>query len=272
MIINSHLINNQVGKIYFTCSFDDGHVADLRLAELLAKFNVKATFYIPRTCEWCSANLAENEIRTLSELHEVGGHTMTHPILTKVSYKQARAEIFDCKQWLEDVTGKVIRSFCPPVGRFNKEHVALQREAGFTSMRTVEMLTHSMDSVKKVRDFVILPTTCQVYNHSNISYLKNNVKRMKFVSYLSALRLFDNNWEAMSRNFLHFLYSISLTQQEDHYFHLWGHSWELSQFSLWQSLERFFTSLQDIGGFVFLDNSMLAELVRQKSQDVVSAY
>ena len=145
-----------MGKIYFTCSFDDGHVADLRLAELLAKFDVKATFYIPRSCEWCSANLAENEIRTLAGLHEVGGHTMTHSILTKVSYKQARAEIFDCKQWLEDVTGKAIRSFCPPVGRFSKEHVSLQREAGFTSMRTVEMLTHSMDSVKKVRDFVIL--------------------------------------------------------------------------------------------------------------------
>src|SRR5262245_45014174 len=131
---------NQVGKIYFTCSFDDGHVADLRLAELLARFNVKATFYIPRSCEWCSASLTENEIRTLAGLIEIGGHTMTHPILTKVSYKQARAEIFDCKHWLEDVTGKVIRSFCPPVGRFNKEHVSLQREAGFTSMRTVEML------------------------------------------------------------------------------------------------------------------------------------
>lgn len=92
---------------------------------------------------------------------------------------------------------------------------------------------------------------------------------MNFVSYLSAWRLFDSNWEAMSRNFLHYLYSISLTQKEDHYFHLWGHSWELSQFSLWQSLEHFFKSLQEIGGFVFLDNSTLAELVRQKEQDAV---
>ncbi|WP_165759017.1 polysaccharide deacetylase family protein [Niastella yeongjuensis] len=259
-----------MGKIYFTCSFDDGHIADLRLAELLAKFNVKATFYIPRSCECCTASLSESEIRTLSRLIEVGGHTMTHPILTRVSYKQARAEIFDCKQWLEDVTGKAIHSFCPPTGRFSAAHVSLQREAGFTAMRTVEMLTHSMSGVKNVLDFVILPTTCQVYNHSNISYLKNNVKRLKFVSYISAWKLFDSNWEAMSRNFLNYLYDISHTQNEDHYFHLWGHSWELSQFSLWRSLERFLKSLHDIGGFVFLDNSMLADLVRRKKQPVTS--
>jgi peptidoglycan/xylan/chitin deacetylase (PgdA/CDA1 family) len=252
-----------VGKIYLTCSFDDGHVADLRLAELLAKFNVRATLYIPRSCDMFSDSLTEKEIRTLAELIEIGGHTMNHPILTRISYKQARSEIFDCKAWLEDVTGKAVYTFCPPTGRFNKEHIALQREAGFTSMRTVEMLSHSLHTIRKIRDFVILPTTCQVYNHSNVSYLKNNMKRMKFVNCLSVWKLFDSNWEAMSRNYINYLYAISRTQKEDYYFHLWGHSWEISRYSLWNSLERFLNSLHEIPGIVFLNNSRLAELVRQ---------
>jgi hypothetical protein len=255
-----------VGKIYFTCSFDDGHVGDLRLAELLAKFNVKATLYIPRSCNLFTESLVEKEIRMLAGLIEVGGHTMTHPILTRVSYEQARAEIFDCKMWLEDVTGNAITAFCPPVGRFSKELVSLQREAGFTSMRTVEMLSHSFDSVKQIRDFVILPTTCQVYNHSNMSYLKNNVKRMKLVNCLSVWKLVDRNWEAMSRNYLNYLHTISISQTEDCYFHLWGHSWEISKYSLWNSLERFFSSLREISGIVYLTNSKLAELARQGTQ------
>lgn len=258
---------NLVGKIYLTCSFDDGHVADLRLAELLEKCNVKATLYIPRSCDLFSESLAEQEIRALAELIEIGGHTMSHPILTRISYKQAYSEIFDCKRWLEDVTGKAVYAFCPPTGRYSKEHIALQREAGFTSMRTVEMLSHSLHTIRKIRDFVILPTTCQVYNHSNMSYLKNNVKRMKFVNCLSVWKLFDPDWEAMSRNYINYLHTISMTQKDDCYFHLWGHSWEISRYSLWSSLERFLNSLCHINGIVFLNNSRLAELVRQRAQD-----
>jgi hypothetical protein len=89
------------------------------------------------------------------------------------------------------------------------------------------------------------------------------MKRMKFVNCLSVWKLFDSNWEAMSRNYINYLYAISRTQKEDYYFHLWGHSWEISRYSLWNSLERFLNSLHEIPGIVFLNNSRLAELVRQ---------
>jgi peptidoglycan/xylan/chitin deacetylase (PgdA/CDA1 family) len=255
-----------VGKIYFTCSFDDGHIADLRLAELLTKYNVQTTLYIPRACDWFSEGLSEKEIRLLADVIEIGGHTMTHQVLTSISFEKARAEIFDCKNWLEDVTGRSIHSFCPPTGRFNKQHISLQREAGFTAMRTVEMLSHSLDSIKKICDFVILPTTCQVYNHTNMSYLKNNVKRLKFVNYLSVWKLFNADWQAMSRNFINYLHTMSLSQHADFYFHLWGHSWEISQYALWYPLECFFKSISGISSIEFVNNAHLAELVRQRKQ------
>ncbi|HEY8894839.1 MAG TPA: hypothetical protein VIM79_08480, partial [Niastella sp.] len=107
-----------------------------------------------------------------------------------------------------------------------------------------------------------------VYNHTNLSYLRNNVKRMKFGNYLSVWKLFNSDWEAMSRNFIDHLHSISETQNAEFYFHLWGHSWEISQYALWKPLEHFFKSINGISDIAFVNNSFLAEVVRQREQNV----
>jgi peptidoglycan/xylan/chitin deacetylase (PgdA/CDA1 family) len=229
----------------------------------LRKYNLKGTFYVPRACNLFSNSLSENEIRELSGLVEIGGHTMSHQVLTTLTFEKAHAEIYDCKTWLEDVTGKAVYSFCPPVGRFNKYHISAQQEAGFTSMRTVEMLSYSFQKIKKIRDFVILPTTCQVYNHTGMAYVRNNVKRMKFLNYPSLWRLFDSNWESMSRNYMNYLCEVSLKQHATLYFHLWGHSWEINNYSLWSSLERFFKAISEIDGIEFLNNAELAGIARK---------
>ena len=115
-----------MGNIYFTCSFDDGHITDMRLAELLGKYNLKGTFYMQKACNIFSSSLTESQIRELSGSIEVGGHTMSHQVLTHISYDKAQLEISNCKKWLEDVTGKAVSSFCPPVGRFNRHHITVQ--------------------------------------------------------------------------------------------------------------------------------------------------
>jgi peptidoglycan/xylan/chitin deacetylase (PgdA/CDA1 family) len=67
--------------------------------------------------------------------HDVGAHTMTHPILQKVDDVRARAEIFGSRDWLESVTGRRPRSFAYPNGRpgidFGPHHCAIVGEAGF---------------------------------------------------------------------------------------------------------------------------------------------
>lgn len=252
-----------MGNIYFTCSFDDGNIADLRLAELLSKYNLKGTFYIPQECNLFSNSLSESQIRELSGSIEVGGHTMSHQVLTHISYERAQSEISNCKKWLEDVTGKAISSFCPPVGRFNRYHIAAQQEAGFTSMRTVEMLSHSLEGIKKIHDFVILPTSCQVFNHTGMAYVRNNVKRMQFVKFPSLWRFFDANWEMMSRNYINHLCEVSRRHNKAVYFHLWGHSWEIAARSLWNSLERFFSHISEIEEIVPITNAELANIARQ---------
>lgn len=249
-------------KIYFTCSFDDGDVADLRLAQLLKKYNLKGTFYIPKTCDLVYKSLSENQIKELATLSEIGGHTISHQVLTRISPVQARCEIFDCKLWLENVVGQPILSFCPPTGRFNNSHIAVQKEVGFKAMRTVEMLSYSINRIKVLGDFVILPTTTQVYNHSGTAYLKNRVKRLRPVNYLSFKKLFNSNWETMSENYLAFLNRISEQEPGEYYFHLWGHSWEIEKYSLWNSLENFLAKVSQVKSMVFCNNSDLAQIVR----------
>lgn len=251
-------------KIYFTCSFDDGDVADLRLADLLNKYDLKATLYVPQSCELVSKSLNEQQIRSLSDIVEIGGHTMSHQVLTEATYQHARDEIVNCKNWLEDVIGKEVQSFCPPTGRFKKNHISVQREAGFRAMRTVEMLAYSIKEIKKIDDIVVLPTTCQVYNHKKIAYQRNRFKRFKFGYDPVFKKVYNSDWEVMSRNYITCLDEISKPGKGSYYFHLWGHSWEIESYSLWEGLERIFQRLKKIEGLITCDNAELAEIVRSE--------
>jgi peptidoglycan/xylan/chitin deacetylase (PgdA/CDA1 family) len=66
---------------------------------------------------------------------EIGAHTMTHPILTRVAPEVARREIAASKQTLQEMIGADVRSFAYPNGRpvrdYDRTHVALVAEAGF---------------------------------------------------------------------------------------------------------------------------------------------
>lgn len=66
---------------------------------------------------------------------EIGGHTVTHPILLKLEPGQAQREIRDGKAQLEALLGRPLRLFAYPNGRpgedYGAEHVAMARDAGF---------------------------------------------------------------------------------------------------------------------------------------------
>ena len=66
---------------------------------------------------------------------DVGGHTVTHPILATLTEEQARAEVQGCAEWLRSVTGSAPVSFAYPNGRpgrdYGPEHVRMVQDAGF---------------------------------------------------------------------------------------------------------------------------------------------
>src|SRR5690606_27548443 len=48
---------------------------------------------------------------------DIGGHTMSHPILKGLGADEAKHEIAACRRWVRDTTGKDAVSFAYPNGR-----------------------------------------------------------------------------------------------------------------------------------------------------------
>src|SRR5579862_2043647 len=140
---------------YITTSWDDGHPLDFRLAELLTRHGLKATFYIPR--EASTGVMSESGIRALARDFEIGAHTMHHVFLDTADPKLAEQEIRDSRKWVEDITGKACPMFCPPGGKFDSSHLKLIESAGFSALRSVELL--SLDSPRSCHVLKLMPTT-----------------------------------------------------------------------------------------------------------------
>ena len=102
-----------------TTSWDDGCPGDLRIAERLATLGLKGTFYIPRQSPG-GPRMTEAQIRELAGYPgvEIGSHTLTHPDLDRLDADRFRVEVEGGKQWLEDLIGEPVSSFCYPRGKF----------------------------------------------------------------------------------------------------------------------------------------------------------
>src|SRR5579862_9040726 len=84
-----------VSQFRMTTSWDDGNPLDLRVAEMLAKYGLPGTFYVPCECEY--PVLDDAELRGLASAFEVGAHTVHHVDVTAVRDSIAREEIGDSK-------------------------------------------------------------------------------------------------------------------------------------------------------------------------------
>jgi hypothetical protein len=218
----------------FTTSWDDGHPADLRLAEMLAKYRWPATFYIPRCAE--RGRLSDTAVRELASAFEVGAHTLSHCDLTRVSVDQAAREITESKDWIEQVTGKPCDMFCFPMGRFRTNQLSLVKQAGYAGARTVELMSLAPPRSKK--GVLLMPTTVQAFPHSPVSYLKNISKRLAGHNLWNYLRYGSRgDWSTAARS----LFSVAAHRHG--IFHLWGHSWEIEEQGGWKALEEVFQYL-----------------------------
>jgi peptidoglycan/xylan/chitin deacetylase (PgdA/CDA1 family) len=81
---------------------------------------------------------------------EIGAHTHTHPILSKISPEQAAEEIRVGKNTLESLLQRPMRLFAYPNGRptkdYGPEHVELVRRAGFDFSVSTEPATAKRSS------------------------------------------------------------------------------------------------------------------------------
>jgi peptidoglycan/xylan/chitin deacetylase (PgdA/CDA1 family) len=80
--------------------------------------------------------LTPEMIRTMAAQRiEIGAHTVSHPILSRLDDEHARFEISRCKSDLEAITGLSVRYFAYPNGKpgldYDSGHANIVREAGY---------------------------------------------------------------------------------------------------------------------------------------------
>jgi peptidoglycan/xylan/chitin deacetylase (PgdA/CDA1 family) len=213
-----------------TTSWDDGHPLDFRVAELLEKYGLAGTFYVPRTSQ--KAVMHTREICELGHKFEIGAHTLEHVRIDRLTDEEAFAQLSGSRQWVEEVTGKSCEVFCFPGGMFKKRQLRLVREAGFRAARTVELL--STAEPRQIDGLCVIPTTIQAFPHGTYAYVKNALLRFSRAFYF-ALRSSSKSgdWVAQAMEIL------VRTIEQGGVFHLWGHSWEIEQEGQWQQLESF---------------------------------
>ncbi len=220
-------------KVLVTTSWDDGNKQDLRLAELLAKYGLQGTFYIPVSVSPAGLILSYREIRELSCSFEIGAHGVNHYSLSKVDDTVAHREIFESKAFLEDITGQGVEMFCFPNGRFKSRHLMAAKQAGYLGCRTIRMLSTDLPHIRG--GIFIMNTTVQVYPHGTATIIKHLAKRLALydlVKYINMGRQVSGNWLVLAKAM------FTYTLQNGGLFHIWGHSWEIEQQDQWGELQN----------------------------------
>ncbi len=234
-------------RVVVTTSWDDGHPADFRLAEILTRHKLRATFYIPlHNCEGKPTVQASGARLLHRAGFEIGAHTLSHTTLAHIEPHRLRNEVAGSKIALEDALGESITMFCYPKGRFDRRTLACVRDAGYEGARTTRVLATS-ERFSKYE----MPTTIQAFPTRPMGYIRNLTRRMAFgslYSYCTKLHKQDN-WVELGK------YLFDTVLQRGGIWHLYGHSWELESLDLWDDLEKLLSYVAGRGDVRYTCNS-----------------
>jgi len=233
-------------KTIITTSWDDGHPLDFKIGKILEKNNISGTFYIPLDNPEREL-MSKNEMKILSKKFEIGGHTLTHPRLTELSYEDIDKEVSTGKDELEKIVGE-ISSFAYPKGQYNSQIMNIVKKSGFKGARTAEFLRY------KIKNLFEYHPTVHAFNRILASRIKQMVVTQDkdlFRSLLFSGTIFKT-WDQIAKKTLDFVLECGGI------WHLWGHSWEIDDNNDWERLSNVLEYAKHQGkeyGAEFLTNS-----------------
>ena len=203
-----------------TFSYDDAVTQDIRLVELLNKYNLKSTFnlnsellnnkgvLIREGKRISHYKIHPDDVRSIYEGHEIAVHTLTHTNLTTVNDAEVIRQTEQDRLNLSELAGYEVVGMAYPCGGVNNDD------------RVAEILKTST-GIKYSRTI-----TC------NSSFdLQNNLYRFN----PTAFHLDFDNLMKLSEDF------INLNSDKPQIFYIWGHSYEMDYYpDYWIKLEEFF--------------------------------
>jgi peptidoglycan-N-acetylglucosamine deacetylase len=237
-----------------TTSWDDGHHLDIRLANILNRYGISGTFYIPLSYDRFPVMTKEQMRALLTMGMEIGSHTLTHTNLAKLRKDQVIYELAESKKILEDMLGEQVFSFCYPKGKFNRMVRSCVVETGYKLARTTLAFRTDMPF-----DPFRMPVSCQFFPHAcNIS-IRHGLKEGNLRGLMNWYRF----WK-MERNLIKLL-ELLLRHILNYggVMHIWGHSWELEKFRLWEIFEEALRCIANRQGVLYLTNSQILDVISQ---------
>lgn len=254
-------------NFYFTTSWDDGSMHDIKLAALLDKYGIMGTFYIPKEFDGLGGKfseygrrLADEEIRLISKNHEIGSHSLTHRLFKEFNDDELRKEISGSKLFIEEFTSKGSKMFCAPRGFISDRIVEITKEAGFRGIRTTDKMNFTLpaDSFQmgvsiQCAPFPFRKKDCGKLNFKKLlGPIKNyGLRLLSFPAIWPSIF----SWESFAKA------SLKYAVNHGNYFHLYGHSWELEKYCLWGKLENLLKYASQIPQIEFLTNSEVVERI-----------
>lgn len=95
------------------------HLDGVSRSELIEKIMDRESSLLPK-----DLMMSSEQVRKMSESGmEIGGHTLTHPILSKISDHNVEIELVKDKSRLEKIIGKSISSFAYPNGKKGQDYL-----------------------------------------------------------------------------------------------------------------------------------------------------
>ncbi len=196
-----------------TLSYDDGHVHDKRLIEIMQKYGLKGTFNVNSGMFSDVPNgktrMTVDEARELyhSSGMEVAAHGRKHIFLTEVDNARATYEIIKDREELEKQFGGIIQGMAYAYGDFDSNVVEILKNCGIKYSRTV----YATEDFFIPTDFLRLQPTCHHKNPKLFEILDKFLTMEDDSRYVSNPRLF----------------------------YLWGHSYEFNRDNNWEVIEKF---------------------------------
>lgn len=226
-----------------TLSFDDAHPNDLKLARLLKKHGLKATFYAP-LANAEQALMPLRALRSLASLGaEIGSHGLSHRRLHRLGELEARRELFLSKQRLEAALGQPVRGFCFPGGEYHSRLPLWAAQEGYDYCRSTRMFRSG-----RLLQGNLLHSSLQWWPHSMLRYARHWLRRP---SLGAAAELFSGGGSLDQRARDLFERCLRLGRP----FHLWGHSYEYRTAQDWKALEAFLEFIAKRPGARYVTNS-----------------
>lgn len=220
---------------YVTISVDDGDVLDLRTAELLNRYGLKATFYVPGTNDERPV-MNSGQMRQIDAEFEIGSHTLNHARLIGLPPLVSWREISDGKKALEDILSHEVISFCYPGGKFNRRVATQVAQAGFLAARTCMYFLNDFPPTPYVWGVSTYANTYPTYVQFRHCLLEQNYAGA--YNYVAKFRT-HTAWASQ------FLCALEDVSYNGGIAHLYFHSWEIDENGEWDELENLLKAIAE---------------------------